>query len=302
MGHRGARRRVHELIAGGGYDVVHAHGLRAGMDTGTAARSLDTLRVVTVHNLVREDIAGPLRARVYRRAEKLAVKANDRVLAVSRDIATHLRETSARSNIEVFHLGIEPPALGGRDLDDVRAELGVPKTSRLAVCVARLDRQKALHVLIDAVALLEHVTVAVVGTGPLRKELEQRASQRGVSDRFRLLGWRKDVLDVVSAADVFCLSSVWEGVPLAAQEAMAVGTPVVATDVGGMSDLIEDGVSGRLVPPGRAGELAGAIAAVLDDASLSAGYVHAARQHLEQEFSMSRMVDRLRALYSMRRD
>ncbi|MFN2594740.1 MAG: glycosyltransferase family 4 protein [Actinomycetota bacterium] len=302
LGHRAARRKLRELIAGGEYDVVHAHGLRAGMDAGRAAQSTSSLRVVTIHNLVRADIVGAARARAYQRAEKLAVRDNDRVLAVSQDIARHLEGRSPASHVEVMHLGIESPEGRRRTTGEVRRELKVPDAVPLLVTVARLDAQKALHVLIDAVKALQPLTAMVVGTGSLQTELERRVTEAGIADRFKLLGWRDDVSDLVAAADVFCLSSVWEGVPLAAQEAIALDTPVVATDVGGMRDLIEDGVSGRLVPAGDPRSLAAAISDVLDDPERAAGFARAAKAHLSEEFSTSRMLDRLRTIYSARRD
>lgn len=298
LGHRVARRDVSRVVHNGHYDVVHAHGLRAAMDAGKACAGTTVLRVATVHNLVRPEISGAVKARAYRRAERIAVRANDRVLAVSEDIARHLRRVSDGGDVEVLHLGVEPPAPPSKDRAGVRRELGVPDGKPLIACVARLDPQKALHVLVDAAVSLREATFVVIGTGPLHDELIARAGDSGVGDRILFLGWRDDVTDVVAAADAFCLSSVWEGVPLAAQEAIALDVPVVATDVGGMRDLIEDGVSGRLVAPGDARGLASALEEVLQEPSRARSFATAAHTHLVAEFSIDVMLSRIKEIYA----
>lgn len=118
---------------------------------------------------------------------------------------------------------------------------------------ARLSAQKALPVMLAALSRLpEDVRLAVLGRGPDEMSLRTQATAQGLGKRVAWLGWRDDVADYLAAASAFCLSSNWEGVPLAAQEAILLGIPVVATGVGGMPELVEDRVSGRLVPKGGA--------------------------------------------------
>ncbi|MDQ3957351.1 MAG: glycosyltransferase family 4 protein [Actinomycetota bacterium] len=296
-GHRRAVTRLRAIVSRGRYDVVHAHGLRAGIDSALASRGGPPV-LLTVHNLVHRDVAGRLKAPVYRRAEGLAVRLTDHTFAVSDDIARHLRRLSAgRDKVEVLYLGIGDPPAVSRAPSEVRRELGVAENDGLIVTASRLAPQKALHVMLDALARLERVVLAVLGTGPLESELRTRAAAAGVGDRVRWLGFRADAVDYVAAADAFCLSSVWEGVPLAAQEAILLGVPVVATAVGGMPELVEDGVTGRLVPPGDAAALAGAMERVLADRGVAQEYAAAARAHLEARFSTARMLDRLASAY-----
>lgn len=293
-GHRTAVAHLREHLARG-YTTVHAHGLRAGIDAALAARGTPTRVVVTVHNLVRPETAGRIRAPVYARAEKLVVKLASRVFAVSEEIAGRLRRArGAGDKVEVLYLGVgEAPAVR-RAREEIREELGVGSAA-LVVTAARLAPQKSLHVLIDAVAELgPKVHVAIAGQGPLQDDLARRAAERGVSDRVRFLGFVSDLPDYIAAADAFCLSSSWEGIPLAVQEAVLLGTPVVATAVGGMPEVIEDGRSGRLVPAGDPLALAGALDEVLRDPR---DYAANALDHLRRRFSTERMLDRLRAEY-----
>jgi glycosyltransferase involved in cell wall biosynthesis len=296
-GHRKAIGELTHLLAS--YDVVHAHGLRAGIDAGLAARRAGKRSLLTVHNLVRSEIAGP-KAILYRRAEAAAVWATDHTFAVSQDIARHLRgkSSSGRGKVEVLYLGIGDPPAVTRTPDAVRESLGLVPGAPLVATVARLAPQKSLEVLLEAVALCSSdVVVAVVGEGPLRDSLERRAKELGVTDEVNFLGFRQDVADYVAAADVFCLSSIWEGVPLSAQEAILLGTPVVGTDVGGMRELISNKVSGRLVPSRDPAALASAIDEVLGDPGRAKGYAVAAEASLKERFSTERMLERLRAAY-----
>lgn len=297
VGHRAAVVTLSEMLRS--YDVVHAHGLRAGIDAGIAARRRDRTSLLTVHNLVRTEISGP-KAVLYRRAEAAAVRVTGHTFAVSHDIARHLRRSIPRSadKIEVLYLGIGDVPTTERSRTDVRASLGLADETRLIVSVARLAPQKSLDVLLEAVASLRaRASLAVLGEGPLRADLEHKARALGLGGRVRFLGFRPDVADHIAAADAFALSSVWEGVPLAAQEAILLGTPVVGTDVGGMRELISNKVSGRLVPPGDPGALADALDEVLASPERAAAYARAAVEGVRERFSTKKMLDRLRAAY-----
>lgn len=299
-GHRRAAAQLRRRLAAGGYDVVHSHGLRAGLAAGRGARSTSVRTIATLHNLVRADISGRARAAAYRRAEPWLVRSSSHCLAPSADIAARLAAAApeASGRIEVLHLGIQGHPKVGRDAREVRTELGLEPHRRLIVTVARLVPQKALHVMVNALAALpEEFVLAIVGEGRLRAEIDALIAKLALRERARLLGYRNDAADYVAAADVFALSSTWEACSLAAQEAIALGVPVVSTDVGGMPELIEDGVSGRLVPRGDAVRLAGAIRAVASSPEEARLFVQEARRHLASNFSLDYMIERLAALY-----
>lgn len=299
-GHRSARRRIAAIVEEGGYDVVHAHGLRAGIDAGLAAKSEARKVFLTVHNLVLPDISGRARAFFLRRAEPLAVRLTSHTFAASEQIAEHLREVAPKHahKVETLHAPVGDAPSVTRDAAEVRRDLDVGADERLIVTAARLSPQKALDVMLAALARLpDPVILAIVGEGPLETELKSTASALGVDGRVRWLGFRSDVGDFIAAADVLCLSSVWEAVALAAQEAVLLGTPVVSTDVGGMRELITDGHSGRLVPKGDAVALAGALQEVLESAETSARFVANALHDLNDRFSRPRMLGRLSEAY-----
>jgi glycosyltransferase involved in cell wall biosynthesis len=228
-----------------------------------------------------------------------------RYIAVSRHVADRLatRFALAPERIEVIH-NAAPGANGagdssggrGRVRDGVRAALGVG-AGPLVVTLARLDPQKGLEHLIDAAALVPGATFVVAGEGSQRGALERRIAERGVGDRLRLLGSRRDVADLLAAADVFVLPSLFEGLPLSVLEAMAAGTPVVATAIGGTDEAVVHGETGLLVPPADPPALAAAVQRLLSDADLARRLTSAARERVERSFSPAAMARRVEQVY-----
>jgi glycosyltransferase involved in cell wall biosynthesis len=252
-----------------GADLVHAHGLRAGL-VAAAARRLagerDRPLVLTLHNALPE--GGGLRRRVLQAAERATVRGADLVLAASGDLAANARRLGAR---DVRVAPVSAPALppAERSAAEVRRELGLEDPRPLVVAVGRLHPQKGYDVLLDAV---ERWTgdprlraapprVAIAGDGPLQQALAEQIGARQLP--VTLLGRRSDVADLLGAADVCVLPSRWEARSLTAQEALRAGTPLVATRVGGIPELV--GGAADLVPAGDAAALADAVTAVLTD-------------------------------------
>lgn len=298
-GHARAIGILRSVIQRHHYDVVHAHGLRAGTDAAMAVKGSRARLIYTVHNVIHPQIAGNLRARIFGRTEVIPVRASAKTFAASAEIARHItsRWPEAAPRVEVLHLGVGDAPAVTRPRAEVRSELGLREDDLLVVTVARLAPQKALHVMVEAVAALDRTHLCIVGDGPLRRRLEALRARLGVSDRVHLVGFKVDVGDYVAAGDVFCISSVWEAVALAAQEAVLLDVPVVTTAVGGMTELFEDGVSGRVVPADDPDALAGALRELLGSPETARRYATAARRTLERDFSTQRMLDRLQATY-----
>ncbi len=154
----------------------------------------------------------------------------------------------------------------------MRGELGVTDDEVLALTVANMRSEKGYDVLLEAARLAVAAGVRVrfvsVGRGPLEAELAAAVEAGGLAGSFRSLGTRTDTPRLMAGADVFVLPSHQEGLPVALMEAMSAGLPVVATMVGGVPDVVTDGVEGILVPPGRADLLAEAVSLVTRDVAL----------------------------------
>lgn len=165
---------------------------------------------------------------------------------------------------------------------DLRAEIGIDASIPLLATVAVLRPQKALSVLLDALPRVFRASpgahLVIVGDGDCRAELVSHARRLGLADRVHFLGRRTDVEEILRAADIAVMSSDYEGTPLVAFECFATGTPLVATAVGGLVDMIEDGVTGRLVPRRNPEALAQAIIELIADPDLRRRIADAAQR------------------------
>jgi glycosyltransferase involved in cell wall biosynthesis len=260
-----ARRALRRAVDASGATVVHAHGLKAGWLATLAG--LDRPLVVTVHNLVLDEAAGR-QAGLLRALEGRLPRRADAVVAVSPAIAERFAGLPGAEKVRVVR-PVGPVPTPTRTPAQVRADLNVPAEVPLVVTVARLHPQKDLPTLVRAAVPLRErvpgVRIAVVGEGPDQAALTDLAKELGVDDTVVLAGPSPDAADEQAAADVVAMCSLWESGPLVVAEALQLRRPVVATPVGFVPELIEDGVSGRIVPVGDAAALAAALGDVLAD-------------------------------------
>jgi glycosyltransferase involved in cell wall biosynthesis len=215
--------------------------------------------------------------------------------------------------MRIIHCGVEPDRYGagrssrGTSTADpsaggAPAEGGAEGAGPTILFVGRLAAVKGVPVLLEAFARLgaRHpgARLVLVGDGPERAAIEARAAALGCAGRVRFRGYlnQDEVADELARADLFALPSFAEGVPVVLMEAMASRLPVVATRIAGIGELVEEGVSGRLVPPGDAEGLAGALDALLGDGALRARMGAAGRARVEAEFHVDREAAKLRAL------
>jgi glycosyltransferase involved in cell wall biosynthesis len=209
-----------------------------------------------------------LRIGVLRRARDLELGRARRILVPSKAFAALAASWGVpEAKIEVLPNPVAAPAaLGARD--ELRRRFGLEGPT--LVYAGRLVPQKSLDVALEAIGLANGATLVLVGDGPERGRLEQRARELGVAGRARFLGARphREIFELLRAADGALLSSSWENFPHVAVEALAVGTPVVATDVGGVAEIVRDGWNGLLIPPNDAAALAGAVRRYLDNRAL----------------------------------
>ncbi len=279
-------------------DLVHAHGLTAAWQAWMAGAGGRRPLVVTLHNVVLPETRG-YAAPVLGLVGALVPRVADAIICVTEEIASRLGD-ARKAHVHVIAPGIcQPQPRLGRE--EVRQAMGLDHNDEAVVVPARLHPQKALPVMIAAAALLASerpgLEVLVVGTGPAEAAVREAIREHHAEGTVRLLGFREDLPDLLLAADVVALSSAWEGAPLAVGEAMALGRPVVATAVGGMAEVVVDGETGRLVPPGDPVALAHALAEVLDDPARAAAWGEAGRRKAEAEFSMQAIADAIEAVY-----
>jgi glycosyltransferase involved in cell wall biosynthesis len=267
--------RLLQLVRRGRFDVVHAHSPISASLARTVLRAAPNrpALVYTEHN--RWD-SYHLATRSVNRA---TFSLNDKVFAVSDDVRASMAP-SLRTRVEVLQHGIDLDRVRAhaRDRTAARAELGVPDDTVLVVTVANLREGKGYPYLLAAAKQILDARVPVrfvaVGQGQLDAEIRALLDELDLGDGFRLLGYRPDAVRIIAAADVFALASLHEGLPVAVMEALALGIPIVATDVGGLPEAVEPHVNGLLVPPRDPAALAEALQEMLDPqqrARLAAG-------------------------------
>jgi glycosyltransferase involved in cell wall biosynthesis len=234
------------------------------------------------------------------RAQLRALSAGvGRYIAVSRDVATELvgRFRWPAGKVEVVYNAVQLERFEAPRSPTLRAELAGERERPVVLTSARLDEQKGHQVLFRAATEIPDAVFALAGEGPQRASLEALAAELGIADRVLFLGQRSDIPELLAASDVFALPSLYEGSSLALLEAMAAGRALVSSAIGGTDELIDDGESGLLVPPGDAAALAAALRRLLSDEALRASLAHRARQRVERDFTRDAMARRVEGIY-----
>jgi len=298
----GAVPRLVRLLRHRRVDLLHLH-LPYAASLGRVASKLAPVKgvVYTEHN-------------VWERYNRFTYMANrwtygwnDAVIAVSDDV-----ERSIRANYKVNGKPQLSTILNGIDLDQlveaarghegVRPEFGIPQDHHLVVHVANFTPKKRHTDLLAAaqIALQQDpaITFLLVGQGPLEAEIKAQAQDLGIAHQVVFTGFRVDAPRLMAAADLFVLPSQYEGLPISLLEAMALGRPVVASSVGGVPEVITDGVEGLLVQPLNPRQLAEKMLTVLHTPELQARFSQNGPRRVQEQFGVQRMIAATEALYS----
>ncbi len=246
---------------------------------------------------------GDVLTSAQRRVQRMVCRLADCVLVNAQAIRDTLVEQGyAPGKIIVIRNGITLAKFGKRHRNSVlREELRLPLSAPLVVVFSRLNQMKGIQYFLDAAVVLAgrfpDVRFLVVGDGESRNELEEYASRLGLGQRTVFTGFRSDVPELLSEAAVSVLPSLSEGLSNSLLESMASGVPVVATRVGGNPEVIEDEVTGLLVPLRDSAALAAAVGRVLEDKALAASFAQAGIRRVAELFSMERSVRETEHLY-----
>ena len=292
-------------------DVVDTHTAKAGALGRLAAagynlgrgRARRAIVVHTFHGNVFRGYFGRTGSALVRAIERTLARLTDRIVAISssqRDDLVDEFRIARRDRVVVIPLGLDLEALAAMPPP---ADAAVPDESRPVTCafVGRLVAIKQVDLLLRACArafaVHPRARLLVAGDGESRAELEALAARLGLGDRVRFLGWQTDLAALYAGIDIVLLSSISEGTPVAVIEAMAAARAVLATAVGGVPDLIDDGRTGRLVPPGDEAALAAALGELIANADLRRRLGLAARSDVLARFGDTRLVRDMDRLY-----
>jgi len=226
----------------------------------------------------------------------------DRYIAISHAIkGVMVNDGIDDSRISVVHSGIDLSRFEGIEPADIRGELGLDRDTPLIGNVAHMADHKGQSYLIDAMpSILSELPAAhlvIAGAGEMYDELVAQVARLGIERSVSFLRFRTDVPALLKALNVFVMSSHMEGLGTSILDAMACGTPVVGTNVGGIPEIISDGENGLLVPARNPEKLAGAIVRVLNDSNLAARFAETGRMTVERGFTVDTMVEGNLAAY-----
>lgn len=293
--------RLRGLVADRQIDLVHSHDYKTNLLALLLSKSCGVAALSTVHGWTGHS---PRERYLYYPADKRVLARFARLIAVSSDIARELTEhgatpervTTVLNGIDHRQFKRDPKAIAG-----ARASLNLHPDQIVIGGVGRLEPQKRFDLLLEAFAALyrrnPQLHLIIAGDGSLRQALEDQRHALGIGDGVTLTGHITDVTSLHHALDLFVQSSDYEGTPNAVLEAMAMETPVIATEAGGTGELVHDGIHGRIIPRGRVDKLMSAIASSLLDPAASRRMLARARQRVESELSFESRVRKVEAIY-----
>lgn len=297
---RSIRRYVRQQEIG----VVHTHTPRTILHASLALRGLpDVKHVATKHLLY---TPGDRRwGFAHTLLDRLTLYPPDVVIPVSSTMRDRITSQPLidRTKVVVVRNGIAVERFSGTSDSAVGREvLGLPEDAVVLGYAGRIDRVKRIDLLLaalrDVLARHHQVRLVVAGEGPLKGEMEALAGTLGISHAVAWPGFVRDMPGLLAAIDVYVQPSVNEGLSLSILEAMAAGSAVVATDVGGTREVVVDGETGMLVPPGSSTAIASAVLHLLDDPAEREAIARAARARVETEFRLQTMADGYRGVYA----
>ncbi|MBV8846369.1 MAG: glycosyltransferase [Bryobacterales bacterium] len=291
-------KRLARYIRDNGIHVVHTYGLYPNIFAVPVARLAGAPIVIAS---IRDcgDILKPWQ----RRAQKTICALADCVLVNADAIRDTLIKQGYRAEkIAVIRNAVTPANRAGSLAEPgIRAEMGWDSNAPVVIVLSRLNRMKGIEYFLEAAKLVgQRIAAArflVIGDGAIKRELQDRASALGLADKVIFTGFRTDVGRLLQQANLSVLPSLSEGLSNALLESMAAGVPVIATSVGGNPEVVEDGVSGLLVPPKDPTSLADAMLTLLEKPALAARYAAAGSQRIDEMFSVKQSVARIESLY-----
>ena len=298
-------------------DIVHTHGPRAHFFVDLARFDRKRTAVVSsVHGSFTQFVSGnqgefgrvksALKRYQYGGIDRLTARRSAVMIAVCeatrRDLVEKLRIRPEK--VEVVRNGIEERQVSVDAAAALREEFGCGVDDRLVAYVGRLAYHKGTGLIAEAARIVAsdnpRACFVAVGDGPMEEELRRQTAGQPLTGRFFATGRRSDALEIIAASDLLILPSLSEGLPISLLEAAMTGTAMVASDVGGIPEIVIDGETGLLVPVGDSRALAAAIGRLLADDGERERMGAAARSLWERRFTVSQMLDRMEEIYSQK--
>lgn len=274
-------------------DLISTHSAKAGCLGRLAANSLKIPVIYTAHGWPFAEGVGNLSSKIYIFLEKKLSKLSSRIITVSlqdKNLAIH-HHVADKDQQVVVHNGMP--------------NIDLPKPQRteshniVITCIARIDQQKDHKTLLIALSKLKQKNwqLKLVGEGQLTQQLKATCSDLGIENKILFLGYRKDIAEILAATDIFVLISNWEGFPRSILEAMRASLPVIASNVGGVSESVIDGKTGYLVQRGDSTTLENKLLELMTSKKLREDFGHQGRERFLKYFTFDAMFEKTQNLY-----
>lgn len=289
------------LVRSEDFDIVHIHSQEASLLGRVVARSAGAQIILYTPQTL--DIRRARWHRPYRWLERLLAIITNAIISVNESDRRRLIDWGIPSRkVTTIYNGIDLADFKEPvDVQALRQSLGLDASAPLVMQVGRLSAQKDPLAFVEGAAQVvlkyPRTQFALVGDGPLRNAVIARIGELGLGKSVRWLGWQPDAARLIGAADVVTLTSKWEGAPYALLEAMAWSRPVVATAVNGCPEIVVDGATGFLVPPGDTSAWASRVSYLLTTTAHAEAMGQRGRKRVEEQFTLKHMIERLEKLY-----
>lgn len=290
---------LHRLVKERRFDIIHAHLPMAGLAARLAGRMNRLPVIYTEHNL--QERYHP----ATRWANKKTMALNAHVISVSGEVTASMTRAGFCNSVPVTTMRNRIPVVAvmeeAADGEHLREELGIPAEHRIVGTVAVFRKQKRLDLWLEVARnVCDHagkVTFLLAGDGPEAGRLKEEAERLGLGERVIMPGFRPDGRGLIGILDVFLMTSAYEGLPIAVLEAMALGKAIVATDVGGIAEMITEGENGFLAGPGDIELLAKRVCELLGNDSLRLEMGRKAAARAEKDFDLKDNVSQIEDIY-----
>ncbi len=286
-------RTLKEILDVGRYDVVHSHDYKTNLVAGLFKKHFGYKFVVSIHGYN----ATTFRERIYYQFDRISLKKADVVVTPGRCLAEELKSKLGLKDVRVIYNGIDLNKWAF--FESNKSDYSCPIE---LLYVGRLSAEKNVELLIDACSILKNefeIRLTLAGTGESYAELRNRVSEKGLVENVEFAGFvsQNDVYDLLTRCDIFVLPSKTEVLPNSLLEAMAVGVPVIASDVGSVSELIRDGKEGLLFKSGNVNELTEKIRQLILDFAFGCRLAYSARKRIESDFTFDMYLNKTIDLY-----
>jgi glycosyltransferase involved in cell wall biosynthesis len=296
--------KVKKLILEKKIDLVHAHGTRANSNIFWAAKNLNLPLIYTVHGWSFHKDQKPVVWKMRELSERFLTSMSSSVICVSMSNQSDGLAGWRMKRSLVIYNGINTEKFSpGKVYSNIRKEFGIPENKTLITYIVRITAQKDPLTLIRAMKIVlmetKEIVLLMVGEGDLKEEAVNMVREEGLAENIIFENFRQDIPDILNAADIYCLPSLWEGLPIGILEAMSMGKVVIATPVDGTKEIISHNNNGLLFPVGDPNRLALTILSIHKDAELRSRLGENAVATILEKFTVDSMVRKIEDHYKL---